>query len=97
MDAVDDVLDEASIISALAERPAWSREGKLIRRRYKFSTFPKAIEFVNRVAEVAEANQHHPFISIDYKSVTLELVSWHAGGLTELDFRLARLFDEIYA
>jgi 4a-hydroxytetrahydrobiopterin dehydratase len=56
----------------------------------------QAIGFVNAVAREAERLNHHPFISIDYKVVTLRMTSWHAGGLTELDFTAAAAFDAAY-
>ncbi|MBX6354131.1 MAG: 4a-hydroxytetrahydrobiopterin dehydratase [Thermoflavifilum sp.] len=89
-------LEEAQIQQRLTELPDWQREDKFITRRYKFSTFPDAIRFVNRVADISEARNHHPFISIDYKFVTLRLTSWHAGGLTDDDFDEAKAFDAAY-
>lgn len=88
--------DENGINQALSAIPEWKREEKFIHRRYKFPSFPSAISFVNRVAEIAEAQNHHPFISIDYKMVTIRLTSWHAGGLTQMDFDEAAKLDEVY-
>jgi 4a-hydroxytetrahydrobiopterin dehydratase len=90
-------LDEARIQERMAEIPEWRREDKLISRRYKFPTFLAAIDFVNRVAQISEERNHHPFIAIDYKFVTLRLTSWHAGGLTDADFDEAKAFDALYA
>jgi len=70
-------------------------EGKFIGRKWMFPSFPDAIAFVNRVAEWAESNQHHPFISIDYKRVTLRLTTWHSGGLTALDLDAAEAFNHL--
>ncbi|TGB03955.1 4a-hydroxytetrahydrobiopterin dehydratase [Halobacillus salinus] len=69
---------------------------KFITKRYRFQEFLTGIQFVNRVAEYSEDIQHHPFISIDYKMVTLKLTSWEAGGLTELDLSCAKKYDELY-
>jgi 4a-hydroxytetrahydrobiopterin dehydratase len=81
-----------------AAAPEWTREdGKWIVRKYRFREFLQAVAFVNRVAEEAERLNHHPFIAIDYKLVTLRLTSWHAGGLTELDFTAAAAFDAAFA
>lgn len=83
--------------AAIAALPGWSRqEEKWMQGSYRFSTFPAAIAFVDRVAEIAEAMNHHPFIGIDYKKVTLRLTTWHSGGLTELDMESARRYNEIY-
>jgi 4a-hydroxytetrahydrobiopterin dehydratase len=54
------------------------------------------IAFVARVSDAAERLNHHPFIAIDYKMITLRLTSWHAGGLTELDFIAAAEFDRAF-
>ncbi|SFJ74376.1 4a-hydroxytetrahydrobiopterin dehydratase [Paenibacillus sp. UNC496MF] len=82
---------------ALAGLEGWTREdGKWIAAGYRFAGFPAAIAFVGRIAEIAEELNHHPFIAIDYKKVTLRLTTWHAGGLTELDFQSAERYNEIY-
>lgn len=89
-------LEEPEIERELATIRDWKREDKQIVRRYHFKTFPAAMAFVNRVADIAEARNHHPFIAIDYRHVTLRLTTWHAGGLTALDFDEAREFDAAY-
>ncbi|WP_313997360.1 4a-hydroxytetrahydrobiopterin dehydratase [uncultured Paenibacillus sp.] len=87
-------LTEEQIAARLASAGGWQREeGKWIMRKYRFREFLDGIAFVNRVAETAERLNHHPFISIDYKMVTLRLTSWRAGGLTDLDFTAAAEFD----
>ncbi|SFU72282.1 4a-hydroxytetrahydrobiopterin dehydratase [Alicyclobacillus macrosporangiidus] len=89
-------LTDDEIQAALAKVPEWRLEEKTIWRRYRFPSFMEAVGFVNRVAEVAERRNHHPFISLDYKVVTLRLTSWHAGGLTQADFDEAAEFDALY-
>ena len=90
-------LTEEQIASQLPTIAAWTRvDEKWIQRKYKFAGFLQAMRFVNRVADMAEEIQHHPFISIDYKIVTLKMSSWQAGGLTQLDFDLAAKFDGAY-
>ncbi|MFG6149787.1 4a-hydroxytetrahydrobiopterin dehydratase [Halobacillus sp. B23F22_1] len=75
----------------------WKLEDeKFIVKRYRFKDFLKGVEFVNAVAEYSEDIQHHPFISIDYKMVTMKLTSWSAKGLTELDIECAHKYDELY-
>ena len=66
---------------------------KAITRTYELPTFPAAIRFVDWVAELAEAADHHPDIDIRYSKVTLTLSTHDAGGLTENDFALARQID----
>ncbi|QHW35120.1 4a-hydroxytetrahydrobiopterin dehydratase [Paenibacillus rhizovicinus] len=83
--------------AAIASLAGWTRQDeKWIAGSYRFVSFPAAIAFVSQIAEVAEAMNHHPFIGIDYKKVTLRLTTWHAGGLTELDIRSAERYNEVY-
>lgn len=91
-----DHLSDGDIEINLKELSDWKRDEKFIMRRYHFPSFIDAMAFVNHVAGIAEQTNHHPFISIDYKVVTLKLTSWHAGGLTQLDFDEAKQFDRLY-
>jgi 4a-hydroxytetrahydrobiopterin dehydratase len=77
----------------LAALPGWELSAKEIRRVYTFPDFKRSMAFVNRVAGLAEAMDHHPDILINYSRVTLTLTSHDAGGLTDLDFRLAGQID----
>ncbi|GGG13468.1 4a-hydroxytetrahydrobiopterin dehydratase [Paenibacillus abyssi] len=82
----------------LAAAEGWRLEDvKWIVKKYRFRSYLDGIEFVNQVAKASERINHHPFISIDYKLITLRLTSWNAGGLTELDFTAAAEFDRIYS
>lgn len=65
------------------------REGKL-EKTFRFPSFLAAMEFVGRVAELAEAHKHHPDILIQYKAVTLSLSTHDQGAVTEKDLHLAR-------
>jgi 4a-hydroxytetrahydrobiopterin dehydratase len=64
-----------------------------IEKKYQFKDFAEAMRFVNRVAEAAEAADHHPDISIKYNRVKLTLSTHSEGGITEKDFALARTID----
>jgi len=90
-------LTDEEIEEKLASLSGWSRQdGKWILKKYRFREFMDGIAFVNRVAAIAESMNHHPFISVDYKMVTLRITSWHAGGLTTLDFTSAAAYDQAY-
>jgi 4a-hydroxytetrahydrobiopterin dehydratase len=74
----------------------WRREGTEIVRDLTFADFAAAIAFVNRVAEVAEAANHHPDISVHgWNKVRLELTTHSRGGLTEADFGMAARIDTL--
>lgn len=86
-------LAEDTIEQKLKEFSDWSLSGDAIQRTFNFDDFPGAIQFVNRIAELAEQQQHHPDIMIRYNKVTLTLSTHSAGGLTEKDFDFARATD----
>jgi 4a-hydroxytetrahydrobiopterin dehydratase len=74
----------------------WEREGDEIVREWRFENFVEAIAFVNRVADVAEEANHHPDIFVHgWNKVKLALTNHSAGGLTEVDFQMARRFDAL--
>ena len=81
----------------LAQHPEWKLEGGMIRRTYEAPTFLKGIDFVQRVAQAAEAADHHPDIDIRWRKVTLALVTHDAGGLTSRDTKLAAEADVLFA
>ncbi len=82
-------LSPHEVSAHLAALPNWQVvNGELI-RTFKFEDFRAAMRFVNGVAELAEAANHHPDIDIRYNKVTLKLVTHDEGGLTGRDFSLA--------
>jgi 4a-hydroxytetrahydrobiopterin dehydratase len=89
------VLTAVEIEEKLKHLQGWTQQGKEIVREFAFENFIKAMQFVNTVAEQAEAAGHHPDIDIRYNKVRLALVSHDAGGLTERDFQLAASIDQI--
>lgn len=68
---------------------------KRINKKFKFKNFVEAIKFMNKVAEIAEQEQHHPNIHIFYSIVELELWTHAIAGLSENDFILASKVDKI--
>jgi 4a-hydroxytetrahydrobiopterin dehydratase len=79
----------------LAALPEWKLDGKTIARKLRFADFAAAIAFVNRLADVAEAADHHPDILIHYREVTLTLWTHTVDGLTAKDFELAAAVEKI--
>ncbi len=72
---------------------SWRREGSWLVKSLELEDFAAAMAFVNRVAELAEERNHHPDIAISWNRVTLRLTTHDRGGLTDLDFDLARAVD----
>jgi 4a-hydroxytetrahydrobiopterin dehydratase len=76
---------------------AWEvADEKKIRRQFSFATFPETIKFVNKVAELAEQEGHHPDLHIHYTKLTIELWTHKIDGLFDNDFILAAKIDELY-
>lgn len=82
-------LTDDEVRQALEALPGWTRAGDEIVKAFRFDDFVHAMEFVNRVADEAEAAQHHPDIDIRYNKVTMRLSTHDAGGLTQNDARMA--------
>lgn len=90
-----DLLSEDEIESRLVGL-SWEREGDEIVRQWKFEDFAEAIAFVNRVAEAAEDANHHPDILVyGFNKVRLSLGNHSAGGLSDPDFEMAKVFDDL--
>jgi 4a-hydroxytetrahydrobiopterin dehydratase len=77
------------------DTPQWALSEDRIEREFEFADFRGSIDFVNKVAEVAEEEGHHPDIFISYKKVTLVLSTHKIGGLSKNDFILASKIDRI--
>lgn len=70
-------------------------EDKRLERKFKFKDFRQAMQFVNKVAEEAESEQHHPDIKIFYNLVTITLWTHAISGLSKNDFIMAAKIDQI--
>jgi 4a-hydroxytetrahydrobiopterin dehydratase len=87
------LLSDAQIELEL-EGSQWRRDGASIVRDFELADFVAAIELVQRVAELAEAANHHPDILVHgWNNVRLTLSTHSQGGLTEADFALAERID----
>jgi len=75
--------------------PDWAELDGALQREFELPSFPDAIAFVNRVAELAEQENHHPDISVAYKKVTLRWTTHSEGGITDRDRDLARRSAEL--
>jgi 4a-hydroxytetrahydrobiopterin dehydratase len=84
-----ELLDAAAVTDALAGLPGWTRDGDSLVRTAKLPSFPTAIGVVDRVAEFAEAHDHHPDIDIRWRTLTFRCSTHSEGGITELDVTLA--------
>lgn len=78
----------------LTALPGWRLEGNAIARQFTFAGFPEAVAFVARLVPVAEAADHHPDVTINYRRVTLSYTTHSEGGLTDRDFAGAAAADQ---
>jgi 4a-hydroxytetrahydrobiopterin dehydratase len=90
-----EVLDVATVDDALAQGLSWERHGEQIVKTRRGRDFADSLAFVNAVAELAEAMDHHPDVDIRWNVVTLRLSTHSAGGITRLDLDLARRIDAL--
>jgi 4a-hydroxytetrahydrobiopterin dehydratase len=92
---VPERLDDAAVTARLGELTGWTRAADAITRQYQCASFADAIAFVVRIGFLAEAANHHPDIDIRWRNVSIALSTHDAGGLTTLDFDLAKRIDEV--
>ena len=87
---------EADVL--LKQVPEWevTTDVKRINRHFIFKNFQEALDFVNKVGELAESEGHHPDIHLtNYKNVTINLTTHAIGGLSNNDFILAAKINEL--
>jgi 4a-hydroxytetrahydrobiopterin dehydratase len=91
----DALLTAEQVVDELSAVSGWARAEDSIVRTVTLADFAEAMAFVNRVAALAEAANHHPDITIRWNAVTLTLATHSAGGLTAKDFELARQINNL--
>ena len=89
-------LADTDIASALSELTTWARVDDEITKTYACSSFADAIAFVVRIGFLAEKANHHPDLDIRWRNIRVALTTHDAGGLTELDFALAREIEDAF-
>jgi 4a-hydroxytetrahydrobiopterin dehydratase len=86
------------IAPLLAQLDGWEvEEGKRVIKTFRFTNFVQAVEFVNAITQVAEAEQHHPDLYVRWGQVRVYLWTHKIDGLTESDFVMAAKIDRVYA
>jgi 4a-hydroxytetrahydrobiopterin dehydratase len=88
-------LSETEIAAALAKLPQWKLEGGKLHREYKFPDFVAAFAFMTGAALTAQAMDHHPEWFNVWNTVRVDLTTHDAGGVTELDVKLAQTMDKL--
>ncbi|MCF7787500.1 MAG: 4a-hydroxytetrahydrobiopterin dehydratase [Prosthecobacter sp.] len=92
-----ELLSESAIQQQLTALPDWQVEGTELVKEFRFASYLAGIEFVRRVAVLAEAMNHHPDLFVGWRKVAVRLTTHSAGGLTRLDFELAGQITSVEA
>jgi len=82
-------LSSDQIAGRLKVLPGWEYRDNAIRKQLKFKEFMDGIGFIGRVAQFAEAADHHPDMTINYTRITFTCTTHSEGGVTEKDLKLA--------
>lgn len=88
-------LNQSEIQQKLTEVKGWRLDGSAIKKEWQFKDFNEAMVFINRVADLAREQDHHPELFNVYNRVSLRFSTHDAGGLTNRDFKMATAVDEI--
>ncbi len=73
----------------------WKLSGKAMMKEFSFKNFIEAVEFTGKLVEPSEKLNHHPTVLINYNQVVITLTTHDRNGLTDYDFQLAKLIDDI--
>lgn len=88
-------LGPSDVARLAPEVPGWTVRDDKLHRAFTFRDFVAAMGFVNRMAEVAEAEGHHPDFAVHYREVQVSIWTHAIGGLSENDFILAAKIDAV--
>jgi 4a-hydroxytetrahydrobiopterin dehydratase len=88
-------LDSQARAALAAQLPDWQLDGEHLKRTLRFKDFSAAWGFMNRVALLAEAQDHHPEWFNVYNRVEIALTTHDAGGLSVRDVKMARAIDAL--
>jgi 4a-hydroxytetrahydrobiopterin dehydratase len=89
------LLDPAEIESRLLELNGWIYEARALRKTFTFDDYQSGIAFVNRLADTAENQGHHPDLDVGYGRVVVRISTHSEEGVTDKDFRLASAVDQL--
>ena len=88
-------LEPNQVAALLGELKGWEAKDDKLTKTFTFKDFVTAMEFLNRVAEVAEAEGHHPDFAVHYNRVDFTIFTHDVGGLSENDFIVAAKIDAL--
>ena len=92
---VMNALDEKEILDNLSKISKWVYNNGYLEREIEFSKYLDSIEFLNKVAIIAEKQDHHPKLTINFKSLLIQLTTHDVKGISQKDFQLAKAIDTL--
>jgi 4a-hydroxytetrahydrobiopterin dehydratase len=95
MEGMPELLTDEDKGKALGRLREWRLSDGTFERTVELANFPQAIQVVNRVAEIAENNNHHPDIDIRWRTVTFRCTTHSENGVTANDVTLAEEIDGV--
>ncbi|MGP1692653.1 MAG: 4a-hydroxytetrahydrobiopterin dehydratase, partial [Giesbergeria sp.] len=94
-------MSATEIVAALAQLDGWRLQGDgadlAIEKTYRFANYYQTMAFVNALAFVAHAQDHHPDLSVHYDRCVVRLNTHDVGGISSTDFDCASRFDALLA
>lgn len=94
-------MSATEIVAALAQLDGWRLQGDgadlAIEKTYRFANYYQTMAFVNAVAFIAHAQDHHPDLSVHYDRCVVRLNTHDVGGISSTDFDCASRFDALLA
>ena len=87
------VLKEMAI--GMNESKGWGDSNQKLERTFKFKDFNESIDFVNKVAKIAETQNHHPDIEIKYDKVKISITEHEKGGVSEKCHKFVKSIDDM--
>jgi len=82
-------------VMVINESKGWNESKKKLERTFKFKSFDESIDFVNKVAKIAEKQMHHPDIEINYDKVKISITDHEKGGVSEKCHKLVKSIDKL--
>jgi len=79
----------------IIESKNWGSSNKKLEKTFKFKDFNESIDFVNKVAKIAESQNHHPDITIKYDKVYITITDHEKGGVSEKCYKLVKAIDKL--
>lgn len=94
---MSDKLDDAALTAALGDLPGWARADKAIEKSFTIRSFGDAVALLTRLAFEAEAADHHPDFTLEYRQLTVRYWTHTAGGVTQKDVDGASMAERLSA